>query len=72
MKVCKYCGREFVPSVPQRVYCSDRCRRASCDTKYKRRKKKMSPLDWDCAHYVGVRYPVRQATRVQATRTDGQ
>ena len=53
MKVCKYCGREFEPNAPQRIYCSDRCRRASCDTKYKRRKK-MSPLDRD-VHIMAIR-----------------
>lgn len=67
MKVCKYCGKEFEPSVPQRVYCSDRCRRASCDTKYKRRKKKMSPLDWD-VHIMsvcGIQYGKLQGYRLQ-------
>ena len=67
MKVCKYCGKEFEPSVPQRVYCSDRCRRASCDTKYKTRKKKMAPLDWD-VHIMsvcGIQYGKLQWYRLQ-------
>lgn len=65
-KICKYCGREFEPNAPQRVYCSDRCRRASCDTKYKRRKK-MSPLDQDVyiMSVCGIQYRQLQAYRQQ-------
>lgn len=67
MKVCKYCGKEFEPNVPTRIYCSDSCRRAANNAKRRKRPKKMSPLDWD-VHIMsvcGIQYGKLQGYRLQ-------
>lgn len=34
-KYCKWCGMEFIPNTPSRIYCCDRCQAAAAREKRK-------------------------------------
>lgn len=39
IKVCKNCGKEFMTSIPKKVFCDDNCRRSAEQKAYHERKK---------------------------------